>query len=63
MNSEQHRTVLQLIAIGGELNRALSDIMAWAELQAMDGCDPRIPVGLTNSAEKALADWRKTLKV
>jgi len=52
---------LNLMALGGDLNRALSDILAWYELLAMDGATPPLPNALYDNADKATAAWRKEL--
>lgn len=59
--SETFKQALALISVGGELNRALSDILAWAEFRALDGADPMIPGTLWDNAESAIDNWKKTL--
>lgn len=61
--SETFKQALQALSVGGDLNRALSDILAWAELRALDGADPMIPGTLWDNAQSAIDDWRRTLGV
>ena len=43
--------------------RALSDLLAWADIQGMEGIDHGIPNGLIQNAETAMLHWRENLGI
>ena len=58
-----HQTALDGLKVGGEMYRALSDLLAWADIQGMGGIDHGIPNGLIQNAETAMLHWRENLGI